>query len=153
MTGASADNDGVGGLVPQPLQGQEGLFLRGDGTWANPVSNVENTLNTLIGNDAGMSMREVANEAVAGLVANAPEAFDTLKEIADWIGTQEGGATADIVTLQNAVFGTENTDGLTDLVPVIQNDIDGLTVKVSDLEDDMENLDSRLRWQNIVADE
>ena len=34
MTGATADKDGTSGTVPAPLAGQEGLFLRGDGTWA-----------------------------------------------------------------------------------------------------------------------
>ena len=34
MTGATADSDGASGTVPTPLVGQEKLFLRGDGTWA-----------------------------------------------------------------------------------------------------------------------
>ena len=34
MTGATADSDGASGTVPTPLAGQEKLFLRGDGTWA-----------------------------------------------------------------------------------------------------------------------
>lgn len=35
FTGASASSDGVSGAVPQPLAGQETLFLRADGTWAD----------------------------------------------------------------------------------------------------------------------
>ena len=34
MIGATADEDGESGTVPQPTSGQESLFLRGDGTWA-----------------------------------------------------------------------------------------------------------------------
>ena len=34
MTGATADKDGTSGTVPAPTAGQEKLFLRGDGTWA-----------------------------------------------------------------------------------------------------------------------
>lgn len=34
MTGATADKDGTSGTVPAPTAGQENLFLRGDGTWA-----------------------------------------------------------------------------------------------------------------------
>ena len=34
MTGATKDKDGTSGTVPAPLAGQEKLFLRGDGTWA-----------------------------------------------------------------------------------------------------------------------
>lgn len=33
MTGATADTDGASGLVPAPAAGDEGKFLRGDGTW------------------------------------------------------------------------------------------------------------------------
>jgi hypothetical protein len=42
MTGASSSSDGQRGLVPQPLSGEEGLFLRGDGTWANPTVGGDN---------------------------------------------------------------------------------------------------------------
>ena len=34
MTGATVDKDGTSGTVPAPTAGQEKLFLRGDGTWA-----------------------------------------------------------------------------------------------------------------------
>jgi hypothetical protein len=34
MRGASAQTNGVSGLVPAPKAGQQELFLRGDGTWA-----------------------------------------------------------------------------------------------------------------------
>lgn len=37
MTGATANADGMHGLVPQPLTGDEAKFLRGDGTWASVV--------------------------------------------------------------------------------------------------------------------
>ncbi|MGO9546461.1 MAG: beta strand repeat-containing protein, partial [Rhodomicrobium sp.] len=36
MTGASASASGASGLVPAPSTGQQGLFLRGDATWAEP---------------------------------------------------------------------------------------------------------------------
>ena len=48
-------------------------------------------VDTLIGEDSNKSARVIAKEeadtAVAGVVASAPEAFDTLKEIANWIGS------------------------------------------------------------------
>lgn len=34
FTGATSTTDGVQGLVPAPEAGEQGLFLRGDGTWA-----------------------------------------------------------------------------------------------------------------------
>lgn len=48
-------------------------------------------VDTLIGEDSNKTARAIAKEeadtAVAGVIANAPEAFDTLKEIANWIGS------------------------------------------------------------------
>jgi len=35
MTGASASAAGKAGFVPAPAKGQQGVFLRGDGTWAS----------------------------------------------------------------------------------------------------------------------
>jgi len=37
--GATASEDGQAGAVPMPYAGEQGMFLRGDGTWAN----VDNT--------------------------------------------------------------------------------------------------------------
>lgn len=38
MTGATASADGVAGLVPAPHAGDQGKFLRGDGTWATAIT-------------------------------------------------------------------------------------------------------------------
>lgn len=40
FTGATASTDGVQGLVPGPLAGDEDKFLKGDGTWADASYNV-----------------------------------------------------------------------------------------------------------------
>ena len=37
MFGASSSADGKSGLVPQPTKGNQGKYLRGDGTWAVPT--------------------------------------------------------------------------------------------------------------------
>jgi hypothetical protein len=39
-------------------------------------------------------LNQTVNEAIAGVVANAPEDFDTLKEMSDWISEHEDDATA-----------------------------------------------------------
>ncbi|MCA9366776.1 hypothetical protein KC887_00725 [Candidatus Kaiserbacteria bacterium] len=42
MLGATAGTAGEAGLVPKPLAGEENLFLRGDGTFANPSTGGDN---------------------------------------------------------------------------------------------------------------
>lgn len=56
----------------------------------------EGKVNTLIGSDTGKSARTIANEELATqlIPANAGEALDTLKEIADWIQAHPGEASA-----------------------------------------------------------
>ena len=95
MVGATADADGVSGVVPKPLAGDQNKFLRGDATWvtvsgltpqqAQEIVQLRTDVNGILGEDAGsgLSMREVAANEVAKIVASAPEDFDTLKEIAD----------------------------------------------------------------------
>ncbi len=92
MVGATANADGAGGTVPQPHAGDQNKFLRGDGTWASPsldlaqlqqdVVDLQAVTTTIVGNDSNKSMREVAAEEVATIVGNAPQAYDTLQEIA-----------------------------------------------------------------------
>ena len=76
-------------------------------------------VSTLIGEDTGKSVRTIANEELAAqlIPANAQEALDTLQEIAAWIQSHPGDASAmnsAITALQNLVgslpaTGTEAT--------------------------------------------
>ena len=157
MKGATSDESGEGGLVPVPKAGDNTLYLRGDGTWANPtvgvvsdlealttkVNTLDSNLTKVIGTDINKSMRSVASEVVttevAKIVDGAPEAFDTLKEIAAWIQGSDSSATdaadmlADITALNNAVFGTEEKDGLVTEVATLKQGLTDLTGTVSGL--------------------
>ena len=195
MEGATADKNGVAGLVPPPLAGQEDLFLQASGSWKNPTEQVEKDLDTLEdtveqnakewkealsnlrGGETGTIVEiatDAANEAVAKLVANAPEEFDTLKEIAEWIEKYPSQTNiADIILkVNNHETILNGTDGLVTKVgsldtaindpatgllarfSTIQGSMNTLIADVSDLKTDNTNnknaiseLQKALKWQ------
>ena len=72
------------------------------------ISTVNGKVTTLIGSDTAKSVRTIANEELAAqlIPANAKEALDTLQEIAAWIQSHPGDASAmntAITNLQNLV--------------------------------------------------
>lgn len=86
---------------------------------ASDLDAVEAQIETIIGSvegDDAKSIRTISAEEVAKVVASAPEDFDTLKEIADWIENDTTGAAKmanDIQALQNkVVLGTYNDGGV-----------------------------------------
>lgn len=165
---ASAERNGTVGLVPAPQAGQQDLYLKGDGSWANPteavaleVAGLKTSVDTLIGTDKNVSVRVIATDiaskeasaAVAKLVANAPEKFDTLKEIADWI--QEHPSTATFTALSNKVTSLDdlvngNTEkGITGLV----SQVNTLNSTVSTLNGDVTALKGKaLTFTTDIAD-
>ena len=58
------------------------------------VDEISSTLEKLIGDDTNQSIRQIAKNEVAGIVGSAPEAFDTLEEIASWISSDSAGTEA-----------------------------------------------------------
>lgn len=76
----------------------------------------ETNIATLVGNDAEKSAREIASEEVVKVVAGAPEAYDTLKEISDWIsshGTDAASMNSAIKALQAILVGFGAGEGET----------------------------------------
>lgn len=164
MIGATADSNGQSGLVPVPLAGQQDMYLQGNGTWSNPTENVEKELGNLTdtvaknaqawkdelallrGGKTGTIVdiaTDIVDGAVAKIVSNAPESFDTLKEIADWINEHDSAINiADIVVKVNkheeALYDSvDGTPGLItqvgNLDDAINNSSTGLTVKMNTL--------------------
>lgn len=102
---------------------------------ANAIAAEKARIDTLVGAkddngnfvDANKSVREIAAEKVAEIVAGADESYDTLKEIADWIAAHPTDVAAmneaiqknanDIKTLNDEVVANEETvaAALTDL--------------------------------------
>lgn len=78
-------------------------------TLESRVATNESAISTLNGEGEG-SVKKAVSDAIAGVVASAPEDFDTLKEVADWIASDTTGAAkmqADIATLK----GTDTVEG------------------------------------------
>lgn len=156
MTGATDSTDGISGLVPAPVAGQQNLFLKGDGTWGDPTLNLTSVISTLVGNDTDKSVRTIAAEEVAKITADAPEAFDTLVEIANWIQNNDYGS--DVVTLQTDVGDLKQRVSTAESqISVLQTDVGNLQTALSTAETNITNLDSRvtniegnLKWKEMV---
>jgi uncharacterized protein YoxC len=179
--GASETEAGIAGLVPAPTAGQQLLFLRGDGTWVDPttsfagtletvnnnISNLQDQMAVIVGEDTGLSIRDIAAEqasaAVATIIAQAPAEFDTLKEIADWIQRNQGavdvaGLTDRVNSLEEVVFGVvadpennvEAVEGLQTVVSNLQVSFEAITQAVETNTDDIADLKEMMKWQDIV---
>lgn len=139
MSGATPEAAGKAGLVPAPQAGDQSKFLRGDGVWAEvPVVNLtKDQINAIPGlittvgkidgdeNTEG-SFRQVIKQQVTNLVGGASEAFDTLKEIQDWI-TTDGDATTKLITR-----------------------VGNLEAMQSNMTSRIDNLDARLQWVDMT---
>lgn len=83
MKGATAEKAGESGLVPSPQAGEEGKYLRGDGTYAEP-SNADTF--------------PLATHKANGIMSAVDKAkLDNIVE----------GTTGDIDSIINETFGTE----------------------------------------------
>ena len=135
MIGATASADGVSGLVPVPVAGDQLKFLRGDGTWATvtaelspqdraDISQLQSQVATLIGDDPDKSVATIVSEKVAELLIpeDAQDSLDTLQEIADWIQDHPSDVAeinsnisllqTKVGNLEDIINGTDTTEGL-----------------------------------------
>lgn len=162
MTGATASQDGLSGVVPKPIAGDQNKFLRGDATWAEvsgltpaqaqELVQLRTDVNSILGVDAGsgLSMREVAAEAISAIVANAPEDLDTLKEIADWIADHPN----DFSAVNSRLTALESRSSVIEAdIGDLEDEIAALKVKDTDLQNQIYDLGDRLRWMAVDGSE
>jgi uncharacterized protein YegP (UPF0339 family) len=76
--------------------------------------------------------KDEAEKAVASVVDGAPEAFDTLKEIANWITGGEEGAEGAAQIVSDVEKLKDIVDGYTDKTS-IKNDIEGVKTTINEL--------------------
>lgn len=74
FTGATASTDGVAGLVPAPVAGDEGKVLKGDGTWGT-ISSAANTIFYMNASESGGTRHIYKNPDMTG-AATSQEVFD-----------------------------------------------------------------------------
>ena len=89
------------------------------------------TVDTLIGDDAGKSVRTISSEEVAKIVAGADASYDTLKEIADWILSDTTGAAKmanDITRLDAILDGIGGTGEEATVVAYVTKMIEALGI-------------------------
>lgn len=80
------------------------------------TSTNENVLKILTGTGEGSIKKSIADR-IAEVVSNAPEAFDTLKEIADWVNEHE----TDALSMQNSI--SSNASAISKEVDERKNEI------------------------------
>lgn len=105
------------------------------------VKSNESKIGVLVSDDTDQSARTIAHDeattAVAAIVAGAPEAFSTLKGIADWITTAEGTTTAQL--LDDVRTNTTNIGNLdnqyTSLLSTLTNTVIALSNKINEIVD------------------
>lgn len=99
-------------------------------------SEINQKLGTLIGADTNKSARTIAEDAaaakVAEIVADADTKFDTLKEIADWIGSDTSGAAAMSANIKL------NTDD----IKTVKDDVTALQTQVSNLDKTLKGIET-----------
>lgn len=101
----------------------------------NPVKSVANAakadVDTLKGSDNNKSARTIASEEIAKIIADAPESFDTLKEIADWISNHQDDAAAmnsAIIKLENILDGIGGEGESATVVQYVTDAINALNI-------------------------
>ncbi len=98
-----------------------------DSALAGRVEVIEGAIEVLNGENDGSVKKQVA-DAIAGVVASAPEDFDTLKEIADYIASDKTGA----AELNNAI--SANATAIADEKSRAELAESGLDTKITNLD-------------------
>ena len=105
----------------------------------------KDVLEALIGLDSGLTIRNIATEEVAKLVASADTSFDTLKEIADWIKNDTTGSAQMAEDIN--ILKTISADTRLNVLEAVNanNRILELEAKVATLENTIRTLEEKIK--------
>lgn len=104
------------------VSSNKGRIENAETTLGNTIEQVENNtsqINILVGDGEGSVSKSIKDE-ITKVIGGAPEAYDTLKEIADYIAEDKDGAVEFINRLNNLESVTSTTD---ERVTVLENKI------------------------------
>lgn len=121
----------AGKTVVEMIQDAQAAATYDDTALAGRVTTAEGKISTLVGEDANKSARAIAAEETAKIVAGADTAYDTLKEIADWISshtTDAASMNSAIVALQAIVDGIGGEGEEATVVAYVDAAIDALSI-------------------------
>ena len=99
------------------------------------------------------SVKKQVKDAINAVVDGAPETFDTLKEIADWIGSDESG-TAELISEvdANTKAIAANKQAIADNKAALDKDIKDLEKHVASAGEAYTNVDNRLKNIEVFFD-
>jgi phosphoribosyl-ATP pyrophosphohydrolase len=123
------------------------------------LSNVyasKSTVDSLIGKDTNKTIRKVAAEEVAKIVASADTKYDTLKEISDWIINDTTGAAAmanDIAALKKETHTHTNKSVIDSITPEKIAAWESAVEKINSLENIINSLIKEYIINNVKGKE
>lgn len=136
MTGATNLVDGTSGLVPVPKAGSNNFFLKGDGSWADPVPTIlKKQVADLVALDAEKSAREIAAEESAKVQNALTPITNNLNNRITILESQ----TDAYITNQVFIKGIGNLKLLFNANEEKNTVVDAINV-----------LDQRLTWQKVI---
>lgn len=134
--------------LPYSSDTQDGIITSSEHKLLNTT--LPNKINVLNGNASvtGSVDQKVAT-AVTNLVNGAPTAYDTLKEIADWIATSEADA-SDLVAKLNKLENEHDTDiaGLAQKDTSLQDQINQIKAKTDNIAEDADSVSFSATYTN-----
>lgn len=143
---AKVDAGGINQTITnlqEKVNGIDAAYKQADGEIAADIAEIEGRIATIEGADSGKSIRTIASEEVAAIVDGAPEAFDTLKEIAEWIGedtTNAATLATDVDNLKKVVSDYTGEGAIKTAITEVSTNLNGVTERVNTLEGDVKDL-------------
>lgn len=136
MTGATAEIAGTSGLVPVPKAGSNNLFLKGDGSWSDPVPTIlKKQVADLVALDTEKSARQIAAEESAKVQSFLVPVTNNLNNRI----TQLESQSLQYVTSQVFLKSVGNLNKLFNIHQEKNTLVDAINI-----------LDERLTWQKVV---